>query len=61
MRIKYKGKTLTSEGKERKLPVKALKERAAGFGERDAADGASRGKNLLAVAPEPEGRKRKRK
>ena len=51
---------LTSEGKERKLPVKALKERAAGFGERDAAGGASRGKNLLAVAPEPEGRKRKR-
>jgi len=51
---------LTSEVKERKLPVTALKERAAGFGKRDAAGGASRGKNLLAVAPEPEGRKRKR-
>ena len=53
-------KTLTRAVKERKLPLMALKERAAGFGERDAAVGASRGKDLLAVAPEPEGRKRKR-
>ena len=51
---------MTSREKEGKLPVTALKERAAGFGERDTAVGASRGKDLLGVAPEPEGRKRKR-
>jgi len=50
--------TIAREG--RKLPLKALKERGPGFGVRDAAAGASRGKNLDAVAPEPEGRKRKR-
>ena len=53
-------KTLTITPEERKLPLKALKESASGIGTRDAAVGASRGKNLNAVAPEPEGRKRKR-
>jgi hypothetical protein len=51
---------LTITPEERKLPIKALKERGSGIGFRDAADGASRGKNLDAVAPEPEGRKRNR-
>ena len=34
----------------------AVKESAAGFGFRDAAGGASRGKTQFAVAPEPGGR-----
>ena len=56
--LKNSKKTLTIALEERKLPIKALKERGSGFGIRDAAGGASRGKNLNAVAPEPEGRKR---
>jgi len=51
---------LTIDREERKLPLKALKERVSGFGVRDAAGGASRGKNLITVAPEPEGRKQAR-
>ena len=50
---------MTSAGEKGKLPIKAEKERAAEFSFRDAAEGASRGKNPLAVTPEPEGRKRK--
>jgi len=50
---------LTILREERKLPIKALKERVSGIGTRDAAVGASRGKSLNAVAPEPEGRKQK--
>ena len=50
---------LTSNGEKRKLPIKAEKERKAEFSFRDAAGGASRGKNPFAVTPEPEGRKPK--
>jgi len=50
--------TISREG--RKLPIKALKERVSGIGARDAAVGASRGKSLNTVAPEPEGRKQVR-
>ena len=59
-RTKNNENLLTIKGEKRKLPLKALKESASGIGTRDAADGASRGKNLKAVAPEPEGRKRNR-